>query len=202
MCLSIIVVTVVYVHLEGYVGIRWKNVVENPKFRNFRAVGKVKKVKGKVKTMSCWGWDGFWGGKRLQDTWGRSPVSRTNVQRLLTRSYTGSWGLYYTPVGHHVNPGMIHHPQECPDTRSLVIHLRLQICHCKSCGTSCLSKTKSLYYILNQRSVTAPGAEHLSCLVTNVELKMDYGFMGEHIDSYWNFWLQYIDLTVHPDTQL
>lgn len=129
-----------------------------------------------------------WGGKRLQGTGGRSPVSRTNVQCLLTRSYTGSRGLYYTPVGDHVNPGMIHHAQECPDTHSLVIHLRLQICHCKSCGTSCLSKTKLLYYILNQRSVTAPGAEHPGCLVTSVGLQNRfYGFFGEHIDLYWNY---------------
>lgn len=69
---------------------------------------------------------------------------------------------------------MIHHAQESSDTRSLVIHLQLQICHCKSCGTSCLSKTKPLYYILNQRSVTAPGAEHPGCLVTSVGLQMDF----------------------------
>lgn len=111
------------------------------------------------------------GGTRPQ---GRSPVSRTNVQCLLTRSYTGSWGLYYIPVGHHVNAGMIHHAQESSDTRSLVIHLQLQICHCKSCGTSCLSKTKPLYYILNQRSVTAPGAEHPGCLVKSAGLQMDF----------------------------
>lgn len=123
------------------------------------------------------------GGKCLKSTRGRSPVSRTNVQCLLTRSYTGSWGLYYIPVGHHVNPRMIHHAQECSDTRSLVIHLRLQICHCKSCGTSCLSKTKALYYILNQRSVTAPGrgTSRLSCYEHGTANGF-YGFMGEHRD--------------------
>lgn len=136
--------------------------------------GKMLHLKGKGKKMSSRGWGRFWGGKRLQGTRGRSPVSRTNVQCLLTRSYMGSWGLYYTPVGHHVNPGMIHHAQECLDTRSLVIHLPLQICHCKSCRTSCLSKTKPLYYILNQRSVTVPGAEHPSCLVTSAGLQMDF----------------------------
>lgn len=125
------------------------------------------------------------GGARPQGTGGRSPVSRTNVQCLLTRSYTGSWGLYYIPVGHHVNPGMIHHAQESSDTRSLVTHLQLQICHCKSCGTSCLSKTKPLYYILNQRSVSAPGAEHPGCLVKSAGLQMD--FMATRV----NDWLKY-----------
>lgn len=141
------------------------------------------------------------GGKCLQGTRGRSPVSWTNVQCLLTRSYMGSWSLYYIAVGHHVNPGMIHHTQECSDTRSLVIHLRLQICHCKSCGTSCLSKTKPLYYILNQRSVTAPGAEHPGCLVTSAVLQMDV--MASWVrDWYWKYWLLPVDLTVHPDTLL
>lgn len=151
----------------------WKDIFSLGK-EKLKWEGKMLNLKGKVKEMSSGGWRSVWGGKHPQGTGGRSPVSRTNVQCLLTRTYTGSWGLYYTPVGHHVNPGMIHHVQECPDTRSLVIHLRLQICHCKSCGTSCLSKTKPLYYILNQRSVTAPGAEHSGCLVTSVGLQMDF----------------------------
>lgn len=146
----------------------WKDMLAFSK-EKFKSEGKMLNLKGKVKKMSSRGW----GGKCMQGTRGRSPVSWTNVQCLLTRSYMGSWGLYYTPVGHHVNPGMIHHAQECPDTRWLVIHIRLQICHCKSCGTSCLSKTKPLY-ILNQRSVTAAGTEHPGCLVTSAGLQMDF----------------------------
>lgn len=55
----------------------------------------------------------------------------------------------------------------------------LQICHCKSCRTSCLSKTKPLYYILNQRSVTA---KHPGCLVTTVGLQMD--FMASRVNTW------------------
>lgn len=142
------------------------------------------------------------GGTHPQGTRRRSPVSRTNVQCLLTRSYTGSWGLYYIPVGHHVNLGMIHHAQESSDTRSLVIHLQLQICHCKSCGTSCLSKTKPLYYILNQRSVSAAGAEHPGCLVKSAGLQMDFMATCVNVWTHMKYCLHYFDLTVHPDTQL
>lgn len=81
------------------------------------------------------------GSHRLLTT-GESLVSWANVQSLLTRSNMVSWSLYYTAVGHHVNPGMIHHAQECPHTHSCT---PLQICHCNIWVTRCSSEAEPLY---------------------------------------------------------
>lgn len=71
--------------------------------------------------------EGSWQGSRAGLSGGRkccllttggNLVSRANVQCLLTRSNMVSWSLYYTAVGHHVNPGIIHHTQECTHTHA------------------------------------------------------------------------------------
>lgn len=112
------------------------------------------------------------GGKCWLLTTRGNLVSRANVQCLLTRSNMVSWSLYYTAVGHHVNPGIIHHTQECTHTHTNT-QLQPQICHCKSCRTSCLSEAKLLYYILNQGSIVVLGEEHQGCLVMNIGLQIE-----------------------------
>lgn len=82
------------------------------------------------------------GGKYWLLTTGGNLVSRVNVQCLLTRSNMVSWSLYYTAVGHHVNPGIIHHTQECTHTHANT-------------------------HEFNHRFVIVKAVEHLVCLKLN-----------------------------------
>lgn len=84
-----------------------------------------------------------------------------------------SQSLYYTPVGHHVNPRLIHHTQE--HTHSLYISDRRSVIVKAVEHLVCLTHTKAkpLYYILNQGSIITLSEEHLVCLVTNLGTQIE-----------------------------